>query len=133
MRRTVGRWRCGSCPRASRQQSTSTAATATTSNERPRLTYAPINTPVQRYNALIGRCADRGDLVKALQSAAQLKQTLAQLEERPDATTYEALAKAFAVHGLYREALHLIDDAKATGVEPDIGVFNQVLRVSVLS
>lgn len=61
--------------------------------------------------------------------AAQLKQTLAQLGEKPDLTTYEVLAKAFAVHGLYREAIRLIDDAKAAGVEPDIGVFNQVLRV----
>lgn len=133
MRRAVGRWRCSSCQTASRQQSTSAATVAAAaSTGRPRLVYAPISTPVQRYNALINRSAERGNLVAALESAAALQRTLVRLEQKPDSTTYEALAKAFAVHGLYREALRLLDDARAAGVEPDVGVFNQVLRVSIM-
>merc|ERR1712093_312691 len=52
---------------------------------------------------------------------------------QPDVDTYEALAKSFALHGLHLEALRLIDDARAVGVEPDVGVWNQVLRAHVLA
>lgn len=136
MRRAAGR--CRACLAGSRQQSTSAAAaTASTSarnaSEQPKLVYAPFAAPIQRYNALLSRCADRGNLSLALQSAAQLKQTLAERGEGPDTTTYEALARAFAVHGLYSEALRLLEDARAAGVEADVGVYNQVLRVSIVS
>lgn len=135
MRHAIGRWKCAACLRASRQQSTLASAEASvpaaSTSERPRLSYAPLSGPVQRYNALIDRYGDKGRLPAALQVAAQLKQTLLKLEEKPDTTTYEKLAKAFAVHGLYREAIRLIDDAMAAGVEPDVGVYNQVLRVGV--
>lgn len=65
-----------------------------------------------------------------LQLAKELKQQLAASDEKPDHTTYEALARAFAVHGCHREALRVIEDAKAAGLEPDVGIWNQVLRVS---
>ena len=48
---------------------------------------------------------------------------------RADLTTYTALAKGFANHGLYEEALRLLDDARAVGVEPDVNLWNQVLKV----
>jgi pentatricopeptide repeat protein len=48
---------------------------------------------------------------------------------RADLTTYTALAKGFANHGLHEEALRLLDDARAVGVEPDVNLWNQVLKV----
>lgn len=130
MRRAVGRWSTP-CLEASRRSlsSSATAAIAPILPEQPRSTYAPLRAPLQRYNAMINRFADRGNAAQALRMAAELRQSLATSEQAPDVITYEALAKAFAVHGLYQEALRIIDDAKAAGVEPDIGVFNQVLRV----
>lgn len=132
MRRAVGRWRCSSCLVApKRQLSTSAvAAIAPVLPEQPRLSYAPLRAPIQRYNALISRHGDKGNLAQALRMAAELRESLAKSDQGPDVITYEALAKAFAIHGLYREALRLIDDAKSAGVDPDVGVFNQVLRVS---
>lgn len=130
MRRAVVRWRCGPCLGKSRQQSTSAATTAPSAGT-ARLLYSPISRPLQRYNALISRIAERGDVAKALQKASELKEVLARSNEKPDVTTYESIAKAFAVHGFYREAFRLLDDAKDVGVVADVGLFNQILRVGV--
>jgi pentatricopeptide repeat protein len=125
MHRALGRLRCSSCTINATRQQYSTASLG----EAPRLSYAPIRAPLQRYNALISRLADKGDLVRALQLAQELKRNLIETGQKPDLTTYEVLAKAFALHGLSREALQIVDDAKAEGINPDIGVWNQVLRV----
>jgi pentatricopeptide repeat protein len=93
-----------------------------------RIAFTPANTPQGRYNPLILRAAEQGNLAKALNLARQLRE----LSPVPSLETYEALAKAFAVHGLSREALRVIDDAEAAGITPDVEVWNQVLSVRVI-
>lgn len=104
--------------------------------------YAPLNAQILRINQGIERAADAGNLAKALRMARHLRDKLQEsaaaagngngngkAASRADLTTYTALAKGFANHGLYEEALRLLDDARAVGVEPDVNLWNQVLKV----
>ena len=102
--------------------------------------YAPLNAQILRINQGIERAADAGNLAKALRMARHLRDKLQEsaaansgngkaAASKADLTTYTALAKGFANHGLHQEALRLLDDARAVGVEPDVNLWNQVLKV----
>lgn len=92
--------------------------------------YAPLNATLHRHNAQIERCADTGNLQRALLLAKELRDRLArQGNLKPDINTYLALAKNFSVHGLANETLRVVQDARAVGVEPTVDLWNEVLRV----
>ena len=94
-----------------------------------RVSFDPANSPLTRYNSLILRNAEKGNLPKALALANQFAVRYKDVAS-PNLETFEAIAKAFAVHGLKDEVFRLIDDARATGISPDVAIWNQVLRVS---
>lgn len=93
--------------------------------------YSPLNGRTTNINRGIRRAADSGYLAKALQLAGVLKTGDGDVAgSKPDSSTYEALAAAFAYHGLHVQALQCLDDAKDVGVVLDTAVYNEVLRVS---
>ena len=95
--------------------------------QRQRLQYAPLVAPLSRVNAQIAKHADAGNLPRCLQLASQLQKRHG---VRPDTATYEGLSRAFAGHGLAKECWRLVEDARAAGIEPDVAIWNQVLRAS---
>lgn len=90
--------------------------------------YAPLS-QIHRYNVKIGECAEVGNLQRALMIARELRTKLAHSSMRPDLHTYQVLTQNFAVHGMAAETLRLIEDAKASGLEPDTNMWNEVLKV----
>lgn len=127
-------------PAASTSSRTASAATAAAFAQRTRNphpakahrrtpAYAPLNIQIHRQNAAIERCAEDGNLRQALMLARDLRTKLQHTSTGPDANTYNALAKNFAVHGLASEAMRLVQDARAAGIEPDVDMWNEVLRV----
>jgi pentatricopeptide repeat protein len=74
----------------------------------------------------LGRYAETGDIISALQICAQMKKD----GVRPNLRVYEYLCKIFASKALWPEVTALCYDAVAVGLTLDITMYNWRLAVS---
>lgn len=80
---------------------------------------------IGRYNLILGRLADRGDLAQCLYLAAQMKAQ----GVKPDILTYDCLIRACVKDGLAKEAMAIFEDMLATGLRPERETFHLLFEV----
>lgn len=81
---------------------------------------------IGRYNLALGHFADRGDLIRCLQIAAQMKAQAI----KPDVLAYNCLIRACGKDALSKQAIAIFEDMLAVGLYPERETFHLLLKVS---
>ena len=83
---------------------------------------------IGRYNLALGHLADKGDLIRCLQLAAQMKTQ----GVKPDVLTYHCLLRACGKDGLAKQAAAIFEDMLAARLQLERETFHLLFKVSFL-
>ena len=81
---------------------------------------------ITRYNLVLGHLADRGDLIRCLKIATQMKAQ----GVKPDILTYNCLIRACGREVLSKQAIAIYEDMLAAGLQPERETFHLLFKVS---
>ena len=80
---------------------------------------------IGRYNLALGHLADKGDLIRCLKLAAQMKEQGVE----PDLLTYNCLIRACEKDALALQAAAIFEDMVAVGLQPERETFHLIFKV----
>lgn len=84
---------------------------------------------LSRLNSRLDGAADDGQIARALQLCAQIRDE----GHPPNRTTYNALIRALSTSCYFDEALAFFEEMKLLGVEPNNQTFSHLLHVRIFS
>jgi len=84
---------------------------------------------VGRFNLALGYFADRGDIIRCIKTAAQMKTQ----GVKPNVLTYNYLIRACEKDALSRHASAIYEDMLSMGLQPERETFHSLFKVSLLA